>query len=104
MKIVTTRDIYVGRPIHNAKDGEPDFNAIIPYGMSEPFKIEKGTEILKIDGTEFDRIEDLTDEIVGGEEMYTFKFTDEAQEALFEMLIDCANVTNIDPWAYKIAE
>lgn len=96
MKIKTTTDLYVGRYFYDNFNGKKvaHFNAIIPTGMSEPFKIPEGTEVQTIEGTDFNSLEDLYNNLEEG--MFKFVFEDEAQEVLFEMLIECANVVNYD--------
>lgn len=96
MKIRTNIDLYVGRYHFEVIDGRhySHFNAIIPYGMTEPFKIPKFTEVVKCSGEEFDSYREFLETLEEG--MFTFKFNDEAQETLFEMLIECANMVNYD--------
>ena len=94
MKITTNKDLYVGR--YNTPDHK-EFNPICPYGNKEPFKIEKGTEVVKIDGTEFDSFEEFTKAYEDG------YFNDEYKESLFEMLIDYANIVNDCPEDYQIS-
>lgn len=109
MKIKTIEPLYVGRwvPMHkkcaeNRPKGfgfasytagdELTFTAIIPYGMDKPFEISKYTEVRKLNDEEFNSMEEFYDTLEEG--MFKFVFTDDAQEALFEMLIDCANIVN----------
>lgn len=101
MKIKTTCDLYVGRYFFDEKSGRhiSYFNAIIPYGMTEPFKIEAGTEVVKFDDSEFETWEEFMSTLEEG--MFKFVFTDEAQEAIFDELIDCANIVNYDEDSFK---
>lgn len=97
MIIITNKDLYVGR--YNTPDHK-EFNPIRPYGSNEPFKIEKGTEVVKLDGTEFDSFEEFTKAYEDG--YFKFVFNDEYKESLFEMLIDYANIVNDCPEDYQI--
>lgn len=94
MKIRTNEDLYVGRYYFDKKDGRhiSYFNAIIPYGMSEPFKIPKFTYVVDCDGNEFESYEEFLQTLDEG--MFKFVFEDEEQEKIFDNLIDCANIVN----------
>lgn len=83
MKIKTNEDLYVGRYSFKKKNGrhEAFFNAIIPYGMTEPFKIDKGTEVRTLNDKEFNSMDEFLETLEEG--MFKFVFTDKAQEELF---------------------
>ena len=94
MKIRTIEDLYVGRYFFDKKNGKhiSYFNAIIPYGMTEPFKIPKYTEVTDLDGNDFESFEEFKKTLDEG--MFSFKFTDEKAENIFDELIACANIVN----------
>jgi hypothetical protein len=94
MKIRTSEDLYVGRYYFDKKNGKhySHFNAIIPYGMTEPFKIPKHTEVVDCDDNEFESYKEFLETLEEG--MFKFVFEDEEQEKVFDNLIACANIVN----------
>lgn len=97
MKIRTNKDLYVGRYFYDKVNGRTvaHFSAIIPTGMTEPFKIPKWTEVVDMNGNEFESMNDFYASLEEG--MFQFKFDefeDDSYGALFDSLIGYANVVN----------
>ena len=116
MRIITNKDLYVGRIFNLTPDkralvapidgvvevhGDFCFHAIIPVGETEPFKIPKFTEVVKMDGTEFDSFEEFTKAYEDG--YFDYKFGDEHKNEVFWNLINCANMVNDCPEDYQIS-
>lgn len=85
MTIKTNRPIYFGRPDLNAirtNTPDPEFgfcNPIIPDGETEPFCIPTGTEVVKLDGSQFSSKEEFLDERAGNC-YFTYKDTPDTED------------------------
>ena len=119
MRIITNKDLYVGRffrpnpnirakvtPIELSNAPTKDhenfyFHAIVPIGETEPFKIPKFTEVVRLDGTEFESFEEFVQAYENG--YFDYKFNDEHKKEVFWNLIDYSNIVNASLEDYQIS-